>query len=68
MGSGESLRKTQIFPGEKNLLTVLAPLSSSRNHARCAAEGFLSDSPSPWITKETNTPPEIPCVFPKGPI
>jgi hypothetical protein len=49
LSSGESLRKTRIFPGEKNPLPVLASLSSrhaERNHARCAAEGFLMDSPS----------------------
>ena len=52
-GSGESLRKTRIFPREKNPLPVLAALSSreaERNRARSAAEGFLMDSPSPSFT------------------
>jgi hypothetical protein len=54
MSSGESLRTTRIFPGEKNPLPVLAALSSrqaERNHARSAAEGFLRDSPSPYSPK-----------------
>jgi hypothetical protein len=58
-GSGESLRKTRIFPREKNPLPVLAPLSSQqaeRNRARYAAEGFLRDSPlGPF--------PETPTLF-----
>jgi hypothetical protein len=47
-GSGESFRKTRIFPSVENSLPVLAALSSrqaERNHARFAAEGFLSDPP-----------------------